>query len=218
MSERTLAIVLEAQVHAAQEFARGLFAELSDDEYFWEPVPGCWSVRRNDGSTPPPELPGVLGVPEGQAKPNLRPWYCEHGWVWKGPASAGWAEFDGRPPVTTIAWLMTHTSSCQIGYHQDVFDSGDRRMDDLVPTSAAEAVALFEEGAGLLLGSLRSLSDTELVEPPATPKQLEDRQSPFGLRGEPLWRLYSAIGVAHLTHHAAEVGRMRDLFASRGES
>lgn len=101
MSERTLGTVLEAQVLAAQEFARGLVAQLSDQEYFWEPVPGCWSVRRSDGSSPPPELPGVLGVPDGQAKPNLRPCYCEHGW--KGPASAGWAEFDVRPPVTTIA-------------------------------------------------------------------------------------------------------------------
>src|SRR5918997_1403799 len=24
---------------------------LTDDEYFWEPVPGCWSVRRRDDGT-----------------------------------------------------------------------------------------------------------------------------------------------------------------------
>ena len=23
---------------------------LTDDEFFWEPVPGCWSIRRNDGT------------------------------------------------------------------------------------------------------------------------------------------------------------------------
>jgi DinB superfamily len=31
---------------------------LTDDEYFWEPVPGCWSVHRNssiDFSYPPPQ-------------------------------------------------------------------------------------------------------------------------------------------------------------------
>ncbi|OBA83462.1 serine/arginine repetitive matrix protein 1 [Mycolicibacterium elephantis] len=31
---------------------------LSDDEYFWEPVPGCWTVRRDgsiDFAYPPPE-------------------------------------------------------------------------------------------------------------------------------------------------------------------
>ncbi len=26
---------------------------LTDDEYFWEPVPNCWSIRRRSGGTEP---------------------------------------------------------------------------------------------------------------------------------------------------------------------
>ena len=214
MSDDQLRPVLEHQLCKAQDFAREIFRGLTDEEFFWEPVPGCWSVRRNEG-TNPPELPGLAGVPDGAAKPNTRDWYCEHGWAWTGPASAGWTEYAGRPPVTTIAWLMTHTASCQIGYHQDVFDSGNKRVDDLVPTTASEAVALFDEGAGMLLDSLGTLSDAELLAPPANPKRFEDRQGWVGLRGEPVWRMYTDLAIAHLIHHAAEVGRMRDLYANR---
>lgn len=37
---------------------RSRLAGLTDDEYFWEPVPGCWTVHRDGGvdfSYPPPQ-------------------------------------------------------------------------------------------------------------------------------------------------------------------
>jgi hypothetical protein len=37
---------------------RPRFIGLTDDEYFWEPVPGCWTVRRDGGvdfADPPPQ-------------------------------------------------------------------------------------------------------------------------------------------------------------------
>jgi hypothetical protein len=41
---------------------RNRFAGLTDDEYFWEPAPGCWTIRRrsdgvwiSDGALPPPD-------------------------------------------------------------------------------------------------------------------------------------------------------------------
>jgi hypothetical protein len=37
-------------------------AGLSDGEYFWEPVPGCWSVRRGSGGRW-----AMDGGPPGQA-------------------------------------------------------------------------------------------------------------------------------------------------------
>jgi hypothetical protein len=217
VSSRRFAARLENQLTYVLDFARNLFAGLTDEEFFWEPVPGCWSVRRNTGEHPP-ELPGLLGVPEGGHRPNTRPWYCEHGWVWKGPGRAGFVDTGDDAPVTTIAWLMTHMSQCQIVYHQDIFDSGTRRFDDLVPTSAAEAVAMFEDGAALLVNSLRELDDEQLLQPPANPQPLEIRQSPFGVNGEPLWELFVAPTSIHTMHHAAEVGRMRDLYRRLGSS
>jgi hypothetical protein len=57
---------------------------LTDEEYFWEPVPGCWSVRRRgEGSAP-----ARLGAGEyliDLAGQDLDP-----------------------PPVTTIAWRLAH--------------------------------------------------------------------------------------------------------------
>jgi hypothetical protein len=57
---------------------------LTDDEYLWEPVAGCWNVRRRD---PDPAL--------------QQPGSGEHtiDWVFPQPEPA---------PVTTIAWRIAH--------------------------------------------------------------------------------------------------------------
>jgi hypothetical protein len=62
---------------------RPRFAGLSDEEYFWEPVPGCWSVR-----------------PRGQGV-SLE--------VGDGDLIIDWAHGEPDPaPVTTIAWRLSH--------------------------------------------------------------------------------------------------------------
>jgi hypothetical protein len=63
---------------------RPRFAGLTDDEYFWEPVPGCWSVRERGTST----APRALG--SGQYLLEIE-------------------RFDPEiSPVTTIAWRLAH--------------------------------------------------------------------------------------------------------------
>jgi hypothetical protein len=57
---------------------------MSDDEYFWEPVPGCWSVRLRARSV----APQLAGSGE---------FVFEHGWPPPEPV-----------PVTTIAWRLAH--------------------------------------------------------------------------------------------------------------
>jgi hypothetical protein len=57
---------------------------LTDEEYFWEPVPGCWSIRRRGESTAP--------MPLGS-----------------GDFTADFAMPPPDPaPVTTIAWRLAH--------------------------------------------------------------------------------------------------------------
>ncbi len=48
---------------------RGRLEGITDEEYLWEPVPGCWSVRLTGGGTwdadnasPPPEPPPVTTI------------------------------------------------------------------------------------------------------------------------------------------------------------
>jgi len=57
---------------------------LTDEEYFWEPASGCWSVRRRGTSTAP--VQGGSGA-----------WTVEFAFPEPQPA-----------PVTTIAWRMAH--------------------------------------------------------------------------------------------------------------
>src|SRR5687768_2426960 len=60
------------------------FSGLTDDEYFWEPAPGAWSIRR-----------------EGES-----PWGLTAG---GGPYRADFAVPEpDPPPVTTIAWRLAH--------------------------------------------------------------------------------------------------------------
>jgi len=57
---------------------------LTDDEYLWEPVPGCWNVRRRGESTAP------IAAGSGD-------WVVDFAWPEPDPA-----------PVTTIAWRLAH--------------------------------------------------------------------------------------------------------------
>lgn len=57
---------------------------LGDEEYFWEPVPGCWNVRPRE-PTAGPETPGTGPFTIDFAFPQPEP-----------------------PPVTTIAWRLAH--------------------------------------------------------------------------------------------------------------
>jgi len=57
---------------------------LSDDEYFWEPVPGCWTVTRRGESTAP------ISLGEGEFTMD-----------YANPPH-------DREPVTTIAWRLAH--------------------------------------------------------------------------------------------------------------
>lgn len=54
---------------------------LSDDEYFWQPVPGCWTIRPADN----PVSPGAGEFILDEARPS-----------------------DDHEPVTTIAWRLAH--------------------------------------------------------------------------------------------------------------
>src|SRR5579863_8015159 len=57
---------------------------LTDGEYFWEPVAGCWNVRRRGEQGP------ATSVGEGE-------WTIDFTWPPPDPA-----------PVTTIAWRLAH--------------------------------------------------------------------------------------------------------------
>src|SRR5690606_4682104 len=63
---------------------RPRFAGLTDEEYFWEPAPGSWSVRpRGTGTAPVQAGSGAMTIDFAIPEPN-------------------------PGPVTTIAWRLGH--------------------------------------------------------------------------------------------------------------
>jgi len=104
---------------------------LSDEEYFWEPVPNCWNVRSREAATTSMAMgvgPFVVEVEQSRPEP---------------------------PPVTTIAWRLAHIivdcfgtrSENQFGgpainwQHYEVPGTADRALRDL-----DAAVAIWTAG------------------------------------------------------------------------
>lgn len=84
--------------------ARWVLEELRDDEFWWEPTPRCWSVRRR-GS-------GVTGW-------GIGGWVCEDSWPPPEPV-----------PVTTVAWRIVHLAAWTDVYLDWTFGDAKARIQD----------------------------------------------------------------------------------------
>ncbi|MEO3787817.1 DinB family protein [Actinocorallia sp. B10E7] len=92
---------------------------LGDEEYFWEPVDGAWSVRQS---------------PDGR---------------WAIDGAGGFPSGDGTPPdpmpFTTIAWRIGHLGLTFIGFGDRLFFDGSVALDEVaVPPSAAASARYLE--------------------------------------------------------------------------
>lgn len=150
---------------------------LADEEYFWEPVPGCWSVRARDGR-----------------------WTIDGG---GGDASAGPAPQPA--PVTTIAWRIGHIGLTFIGFGDRLFSDAKIGLDDVEFASSATAARAFLDSTYQLYwkDNLGSLSPEQWWQPigPA-----------FGPYADQTTTDLTLHVLDELTHHAAEIGVLRDLF------
>jgi len=160
---------------------------LTDDEYFWEPADGCWSVRRRGESTAPAAL-GAGDYLIDLAGTDLDP-----------------------PPVTTIAWRLAHIivgcfvmrlDSAYFGGPQ-VYRNSYRAGYDSHRYAGTAAAALDQLDASYARWSeaVRSLGDDGLTRP-----------SEFA--GEPMSTLVLHIN-REVQHHGAEIALLRDLYRAR---
>lgn len=115
---------------------------LSDDEYFWEPVPGCWSVR------PRVKVDPALAWGSGD-------YVLEHSWPDPVP-----------PPVTTIAWRLGHLSMCFAERNGSHFGAPEvsHRTYDYAPT-AGQALAQLDDAYMTWIKGVRGLDDEGLRRP-----------------------------------------------------
>ncbi|MDG4824776.1 DinB family protein [Asanoa sp. WMMD1127] len=152
---------------------------LTDDEYLWEPVAGCWTVRRHA---------------DGRRRAD-GPWPAER----------------QPPPVTTIAWRLTHIA---VDFHTRVSTFFEENDDDAdmfdprhvpadLPVTAAAATRFLDDAYGRWHRAVTGLDADDLARP-------------LGKRGvyfadEPMAALIVHVNRETM-HHGGEIGVLRDLY------
>jgi hypothetical protein len=137
------AIVLDQLDGHWQYLLRPRLEGLTDDEYLWEPVAGCWSLRRRAYA--------VTAHAVGAADVVMDLQFPE-------PAPA---------PVTTIAWRMGHVAvGCFATRAANQFGSGGVGLGTIDwPLTAAGGLALLDESYAAWIDGLRSLEPEDFSRP-----------------------------------------------------
>ncbi|OIK04779.1 DinB family protein [Streptomyces monashensis] len=159
---------------------------LTDDEYFWEPVPGCWSVRRRaDGPGPRATLLAGGGTWGRDAAAYPHPW---------------------PPPVTTLAWRLSHlTEMLALRADHTAGTRSATRERHPVHGDAAGAIAAFADGAAAWRQALLGADDAAL-------DTVGYCGYPYGSDAEePLLDIVWWVNQEVL-HHGAEIALLRDLY------
>jgi hypothetical protein len=126
---------------------------LTDDEYFWEPVPGCWTISRRGESLAPLSV-GVGDFTIDSAEEAVSP-----------------------EPVTTIAWRLGHLLAVFGMPGTPHFDRPAGPPAELsFPGTAAEALSRLDEGHDAWLADVRLLGADGLARPQGalSPPQFAD--------------------------------------------
>ena len=125
---------------------------LTDDEYLWEPVPGCWTIRTTpdgpamiDWQWPVPEPPPVTTIA----------WRLAHIAVQVFGIRASAHFGDGSLTVATASWPATaHQGLAVLREHHHAWREGVRTLDDTAlqrPVGAAEGIWAAHPMATLIL-------------------------------------------------------------------
>ncbi|MDT0441699.1 DinB family protein [Streptomyces johnsoniae] len=218
------------QFDKAREMAEVRLAGLGDEEYLWEPVPGCWSIRRRGEATTPRAFgPGEwvldLGAPDipsneyaevaRQAAGGMSiakiadDWSVSEERVEEVLAHTGEPEPD-QTAVTTIAWRLAHLHFHFAGDWEWTFGERRREPKQLVDFTPTAALAL--ERFWPLIDRWRDSVGA------VTEEQLDTvgfSQYPYS--SAPDEPFISVVWGANLEfiHHMAEIALLRDLWRAR---
>ena len=155
---------------------------LTDDEYLWEPVAGCWSIRR-------------------------RAAWVTHG-VGRGPYVLEIERPEpSPPPLTTIAWRMGHVSVGVLGQrasnHFGAFGGALTHDTAEWSITAAGGLSMLDDSYAAWTSGVRGLDDADLARP-CGPAEGPFREYPFAV-------LILHIN-REVLHHGAEIALLRDLY------
>jgi hypothetical protein len=160
---------------------------LTDEEYFWEPVDGTWSVRPNADGVLVLDGLDVPGEPDPPPVTTIA-WRLVH--VAVGVFHARASTFFGDGSVPDDA---------------DMFDPRHRPAE--LPGTAADALALLERSYRWWLDGVLSLDEAALARP------LGPRAAFFA--DSPMAGLVLHLNRETM-HHGGEIGLLRDLYRATG--
>jgi len=161
---------------------------LSNEEHLWEPVAGCWSVRRR------PDGPG-------QGATSL-------------DGTGGWGRDTTRIaplpiPITTIAWRLDHLTEMIALRADHTIGTHSLTRDEHRPTGdAAEAIAAFHRATGSWRDAIASADDEAL-------DQVGRCTYPHGSDAEEAFVDVIWWVNQELIHHGAEISLLRDLYRAQ---
>jgi DinB superfamily len=157
---------------------------LTDEEYLWEPVPGCWNVR-------------AYGARDNRAAIGPGPFTLD---LLRPPPSPA--------PVTTIAWRMAHLIVSVLGKRvAGQFGGPAVSYEDFCYAgTAAEAMSQLDAAYGQWIAGVRGLDTAGL----GRPCGLSEVQS-GNPADTPLVSLVLHIS-REVIHHGAEISLLRDLY------
>ncbi|MEV6850751.1 DinB family protein [Actinoplanes sp. NPDC051411] len=159
---------------------------LTDEEYLWEPVADCWSVR--------PDEHGAMRI-DG------------HG-VWPHPAPPPFTTLAWRIVHIAVGVFYTRASTFfgdgSVPADADMADP--RHYPERLPANAAEAVGLLEKTYRWWTDGVREMTDERLLEPLGPRGGFYADQS--------MAQLVLHLNRETM-HHGGEIGTLRDLYRSR---
>jgi hypothetical protein len=174
------------------------WSDLGEDEFFWEPVPGSWNVRRRDACL----TPNPFGTGD---------------WVVDFDGGLAGAAIEGKAvePLTTIAWLYWHVGSMAGRAAQLDFLGGTKSAeggwtapylgDHPVFTAASQAVGVMRTGWRALDQAIQASTD----------EGLEQVTRFWGYPGPgppaPGYQILASI-LNEISHHGTQVCMLRDLY------
>jgi hypothetical protein len=168
---------------------RPRLAGLTDEEYFWEPVPGCWSLRAQGTSAAPAQVGGgEMRLDFGHPAPV--------------PA-----------PVTTIAWRLGHIIVGVLGQRNAAHFDGPPCAYATYdyPATADDALARLDEEYARWVAGVKGLGGIDVPG--------EGLLRLCGPAEGPYAEFTLAQLVFHINreviHHGAEIALLRDLYVHR---
>lgn len=177
--------MLDARLSERRPFATEIgeaALTLTNEEHFWEPVAGCWSLR------PGGEADGSAGAGKGE-------------WILEGQYP------EPQPPqFTTIAWRMCHVARGMILRYDYTFGTHSLTIDDVAwPSTAADGMRFLQEHHRRWRDAVAQVTSEEL-------DQIGRSQYPYGRDRHVRFVDLIAWTNLDFAHHAAEIACLRDLY------